>query len=112
MDYAFVYDPSLSEYELSESHPFKPVRLELTRTLLESTGLLKETHFATPTPITEAQLLKVHDAAFVEAVKAVSKGESVPDAYSYGLGTGDNPSFRRCTRRSCASVRPRSRQRT
>ena len=92
-DYAFVYDPSLSEYELSESHPFKPVRLELTRSLLEHAGLLNETHFVVPTPITEVHLLKVHDAAFVEAVKAVSKGESVSDAYSYGLGTGDNPIF-------------------
>ena len=33
---AFVYSPHLSDYQLSESHPFKPIRLELTRSLLHT----------------------------------------------------------------------------
>ena len=92
-DFAFVYDPALSEYELSDSHPFKPVRLELTRSLLEHAGTLSPAHVVKPKPVTEAKLLRIHHRDFVEAVKAVSRGEEVDDAYSYGLGTGDNPIF-------------------
>lgn len=92
-EYAFIYDPSLSEYELSDTHPFKPVRLELTRSLLQETNLLDTSFELEPVPIGEAQLLRLHDIDFVAAVKAVSKGKRVPNAYSYGLGTGDNPVF-------------------
>ena len=93
MSYAFIYDASLGEYELAESHPFKPVRLELTRSLLRHSGLLGDEHEVAPTPIKEAQLLRLHDPAFVEAVKTVSAGRHHAEAYSYGLGTGDNPIF-------------------
>ncbi len=98
MSYAFIYDPALSKYELSDSHPFKPIRLELTKSLLETTGLLKSEHVMEPYPITEAQLLRIHHRDFVEAVKAVSKDHVLnnqysDDAYSYGLGTSDNPIF-------------------
>ena len=93
VDYAFIYDPHLSAYELSEAHPFKPVRLELTRSLLEAAGLLLPEHLRNPEPTNEAHLLRLHDADFVRAVKAVSRGEGVDNAYSYGLGTGDNPIF-------------------
>ena len=40
---AFVTAPELSRYELSAEHPFKPLRLELTRTLaaeVEGVGVL------------------------------------------------------------------------
>jgi acetoin utilization protein AcuC len=93
MNYAFVYDAALSKYELSDSHPFKPIRLELTKSLLEITGLLKSEHLVESYPITEAQLLRIHHKDFVDAVKAVSKNHNVDDAYDYGLGTGDNPIF-------------------
>lgn len=90
---AFVYAPQLSAYQLSESHPFKPLRLELTRSLLQDCGLLADAALTTPDPFTEAQLLALHDPDFVAAVRAVSSGASVPDALHYGLGTPDNPIF-------------------
>ncbi|MGL4608724.1 MAG: acetoin utilization protein AcuC [Trueperaceae bacterium] len=93
MAYAFLYDPTLSNYELSDSHPFKPIRLELTKSLLEHIQLLSTTHLVQPFPIKETQLLEVHTKDYVEAVKAVSKGLNIDDAYSYGLGTSDNPIF-------------------
>lgn len=93
MGCVFVYDPSLSEYELSDSHPFKPLRLELTRTLLYDTGLLTPAQEIAPQPLPEERLLEVHDPRYVEAVKRVSRGERVDDAYAFGLGTGDNPIF-------------------
>ena len=90
---AFVYDPKLSAYRLSDTHPFKPLRLELTRSLLGASELLDAPHLIAPDPFTETQLLTLHDPEFVAAVRAVSAGETVPDAALYGLGTPDNPIF-------------------
>ncbi len=90
---AFVYAPQLSAYRLSDTHPFKPIRLELTRSLLEACGLLNAAHLSAPEPFTEAQLLALHDAEFIAAVRAVSSGKNAPDATHYGLGTPDNPIF-------------------
>ena len=92
-DYAFVYNDTLSNYELAESHPFKPVRLELTRTLLNDIGLLREEHYHSPNPISQKELSWLHTPKFIEAVKTLSGGGSVEDAKSYGLGTSDNPIF-------------------
>lgn len=92
-DTAFVYDESLGRYELSPEHPFKPLRLELTRTLARACNLLDDALEVTPEPLGRAALLKLHDADYVAAVEAVSHGEHVPDAVRYGLGTTDNPIF-------------------
>ena len=89
-DCVFVYAPTLGHYELSAEHPFKPIRLELTRTLLEACGLLNEAQIVPPDPFTETQLT-LHDPAFVAAVKAASSGVLPSDALHYGLGMPDNP---------------------
>jgi acetoin utilization protein AcuC len=90
---AFVYAPQLSSYRLSETHPFKPLRLELTRSLLYACDLLSADHEVVPEPFAEAELLGLHDADFVAAVKAVSQGDTVENAARYGFGTPDNPIF-------------------
>lgn len=89
----FVYDAALGRYQLADDHPFKPRRLELTRSLLELAGLLEPEQVVPPEPVSEAELLGVHDAAYVEVVKAVSRGEHRSEAFGYGLGSGDNPIF-------------------
>ncbi len=89
----FVYDASLASYSLSDEHPFKPVRLELVRTLLSDLGALRPAHLAAVEPLADDALLGVHERRFVEAVRAASRGDAPPDAYSFGLGTGDNPIF-------------------
>lgn len=89
----FVYAPGLADFELGPSHPFKPLRLELTRSLLADAGLLRPDELIAPTPLSEKALLSVHSATYVEAVKAASRGKEVEDLYAFGLGTGDNPVF-------------------
>lgn len=91
--HAFVYAPQLAEFDLGRDHPFKPLRLELTRTLLEDSGLLGPEHLVAPVPLPDDALLGVHERRFVDAVKAASRGEEVPGALQYGLGTSDNPIF-------------------
>ncbi len=92
-DHAFVYEPSLARFDLGRDHPFKPLRLELTRTLLRSVGLLADGQIVSPSPLSDQALLTVHDKRFVQAVKAASRGEEVAGAATYGLGTSDNPIF-------------------
>ncbi len=89
----FVYDPLLAEYELSPEHPFRPERLELTRTLLEAVGALSPEAYAGVTPIPERELARVHSTRYIDAVRHASHGELEDEAYSYGIGTGDNPVF-------------------
>jgi acetoin utilization protein AcuC len=92
-DVVFVYSPDLSRYRLSDTHPFKPLRLELTRSLLQSCGLLGAAHEVAPRRGEEEQLFKLHTPDYVDAVKRVSRGEPVLGAVAYGLGTADNPIF-------------------
>jgi len=90
---AFVYDPRMARFELHPDHPFKPLRVELTRSLLTSAGLLADPEVVPPTPLTDDDLLAVHDRAYVEAVKALSAGGPTTGAARWGLGTADNPIF-------------------
>lgn len=89
----FVYDPRMARFELHPDHPFKPLRVELTRTLLTRAGLLTDSETVAPIPITDDDLLTVHDQEYVQAVKALSAGGSTAGASRYGLGTADNPIF-------------------
>jgi len=89
----FVYEPSLSGYTLSEGHPFKPVRLELTRSLLYDAELLTAEQEVLPQALDEGLLYSIHDSRYIEAVKAVSQGKRLAQAYTFGLGTADNPIF-------------------
>jgi acetoin utilization protein AcuC len=96
--YRFVFDPELAGFELSPSHPFKPVRYDMARTLLLAAGALDESEVVSPRHVSDDDLLTVHDPRYVEAVKAASATASrPPDAQlqRYGLATADNPVFDR-----------------
>ncbi len=107
MEPRFIYDASLSDYELSEGHPFKPVRLELTKTLLEEIGLLNEGHLVGVQPLEPGLLSSIHDIDYINAVKEVSKGHLPEGHVRYGLGTADNPIFpnmHRAIKQVCAAT--------
>lgn len=92
-DFRFVYHPDLARFELAEGHPFKPLRLDLTRSLLEASGLLREHEVVAPAPLQDGALERVHDRRYVAAVKAASTGHAPHDAARFGLGSSDNPIF-------------------
>lgn len=104
----FVYDPGLSAFELAPEHPFKPLRLELTKSLLEAAGLLDASALVAPDALGDDELEQVHDPRYVAAVRAASRGAPVADAVGFGLGTGDNPIFpgmHEAVARVCAGTR-------
>lgn len=91
--FAFLSSPALSNYELAPGHPFKPVRAELTETLLDACGLLHSGERLQPVRLPTAALSHVHDPDYVDLVRDVSNGKTRDDSFAHGLGTGDNPIF-------------------
>ena len=78
--FKFVYDPELAGFELAPDHPFKPLRFEITRTLLMAVGLLADTDLVSPTPLDDDDILMIHDRRFVEAVRSVTVASRAVEA--------------------------------
>lgn len=89
-----VYDDSLTTYDFGPEHPMNPVRVELTLSLARHLGVVGEGGMpAVPAPRgTDEDLLTVHDAEYLDAVRATSADprHAKPE---FGLGTDDNPTF-------------------
>ena len=93
---ALIWDPSVTGYFFRPDHPFNPKRLELAVSLIEAMGLAggPDTPIVAPRQATDAELLRVHSAEYVSAVKRFSApGADTSDAFRYGLGTDDTPVF-------------------
>lgn len=89
----FVGSPGFAGYRLRDGHPFKPVRVEATRSLLELSGLLGPQEVLAAPPATLEEVVSVHAPAYVARVRAGSRGEPLPDANRWGLGGNDTPVF-------------------
>jgi acetoin utilization protein AcuC len=78
-------------YDMGD-HPLDPIRVELTMDLARRFGLLARdgVRVAAPEPADDAALTRVHDPAYLAAVRAAPN-----DVFfsGWGLGTGDNPVF-------------------
>jgi acetoin utilization protein AcuC len=86
---AAIWDDGYLAYDFGE-HPLNPVRLDLTVRLARELGVLERLRITAPTPADEQQLLTVHDADYLAAVRRA--GED-PSFRGYGLGTDDDPVF-------------------
>jgi acetoin utilization protein AcuC len=84
-----IWDEGYLAYDFGD-HPLRPLRLDLTIRLARSLGVLDRLTVAPPIAADEAQLLTVHDAGYLDAVRAASND---PSFEGYGLGTGDDPVF-------------------
>ncbi len=89
---AVVWDEAFLGYNLGDEHPLDPVRLDLTMRLARSLGVLDGVVPLPPVVRTDEQLLAVHSAGYLEAVKA-APASAAP--VGHGLGTPDNPVFER-----------------
>ncbi|KTR25943.1 histone deacetylase [Exiguobacterium indicum] len=93
-DFAYLYSPEEATYRFSETHPFNPIRLELTVSLLEAMHQLDDIPCIAPRHATDEELSLVHDQDYIAAVKAAGTGALTPlKAQMYGLGTEDTPLF-------------------
>ncbi|MBN2848279.1 MAG: acetoin utilization protein AcuC [Coriobacteriia bacterium] len=94
MEVALVYSPALNAYDLGPAHPLRPERVSLAVALMEVYGLIAERALrpVEPRSATREELLRVHDAEYVETVEraSVGRGMWVPKR---GIGPGDTPDF-------------------
>jgi acetoin utilization protein AcuC len=91
----FFYTPRYGEFDYGPSHPMKIRRLQLTHDLIQAYGLFNPVHvrLADAAAAAEKDLLRIHTKEYVDVLRAVSEGFSVPRAWHFGLGAGDNPIF-------------------
>ena len=93
---SFVYSPVSARYTLSEDHPLRPQRLEMTCELLDAYGAFRlvNSKLLSPEPATDADILTFHSNDYLDAVKRLSRGEKVFNATRYNITPfGDNPPY-------------------
>lgn len=94
MRVSLVYRDELATYDFGLAHPFRPERFTGAVALMRKHGLIGEGGMAViePQPASEKDLLRVHDATYIAAVREAGRDPRafVPD---HGIGPGDNPAF-------------------
>jgi acetoin utilization protein AcuC len=88
-----VFDEALCGYDFGPGHPMHPVRVDLTMRLADSLGVLERVRVV-PAPVADDDLIRtVHDDDLVRAVTRL--GHEGGSDLAHGLGSDDNPVFRR-----------------
>ncbi|MFE9023422.1 acetoin utilization protein AcuC [Streptomyces sp. NPDC007808] len=87
-----MWDEAVTGYDFGRDHPMDPVRLALTRRLVDAFGLDKDLDVVAAQPAGDSTLRLVHREDYIGAVKAASADPRAADQ-SYGLGTLDDPAF-------------------
>lgn len=106
---AFIYSDEFLSYNLGPRHPLQQRRLRMVYELLNAYGALAPNgpiDWLPPRRATEAEVLRVHTADYVEAVRRAShdaKRSGLPGLHEnppsqaylsrYGIGPGDTPAF-------------------
>lgn len=92
---AFIYTDRYADHDYGPAHPLKIVRLRLTYELIKAYELLAlpSTRLVETREATEEELSLFHSRDYLDVLKRTSQGSPVGDAFTYGLGPGDNPTF-------------------
>ena len=95
MKTAFIYTDAYLDYDYGPTHPLQVTRLKLTYDLLKSYGLLDLPSVQSiPTvKAEEKDLAAFHSEEYLNVLRQADEGHVSGNAYSYGLGPGDNPIF-------------------
>ena len=90
-----VWDDALRAYDFGPGHPLAPLRVQLAMRLATDFGLLTAPRVSVHTPVTPAtfdDIARVHESAYVDAVRRASADTREVDLLR-GLGTSDDPVF-------------------
>ena len=69
MTTAFLTHPDCLRHDMGGSHPEQPARLTTIESALQTAGLLKFLHRLEARPATREQLLRAHDAAYLDEIE-------------------------------------------
>jgi acetoin utilization protein AcuC len=91
----FLSSPALWQRGHGPQHPLKPERLQRTHELLDEYGAFDapNVRLVAPRLPTDDELALFHTREYIDAVRALSAGDSTLPAHRYGFGPGDNPVF-------------------
>ncbi|MCH0563111.1 MULTISPECIES: acetoin utilization protein AcuC [unclassified Streptomyces] len=87
-----MWDEAVTGYDFGPDHPMDPVRLALTKRLVDAFGLDRDVDVVAAKPAGESTLRLVHREDYIAAVRAASEDPGAADQ-GYGLGTMDDPAF-------------------
>ncbi|MCR8641763.1 acetoin utilization protein AcuC [Paenibacillus sp. N1-5-1-14] len=94
---SFIYNEHEVRYKFNDDHPFNQKRLIMTVDLLREAGALDPASIVPLRVASDDELLRVHHASYVEAVKELSAAGPeeawLKTAERYGLDTEDTPFF-------------------
>ena len=95
MKNALIYTDAYLDYDYGPTHPLRVIRLKLTYELIRAYGLLDlpSAKFIHTLKADEEDLALFHSREYLDILKEANGGYLQGDAYSYGLGPGDNPIF-------------------
>jgi acetoin utilization protein AcuC len=79
------------DYDFGPDHPFSPVRQEMVVSLLDALGHPIDP--VAPPVASREEVRRIHSEQFVAKVEAASDGRPPPQAWDYGINTGDVPVF-------------------
>jgi len=89
----FVYSEEMGQFDFGPDHPFKPERATKTYDLCTRYGVLNYPWMTIlrPEPLETGLAHLFHEAAYLELLRAASRGEVRLEMLERGLGTQDTP---------------------
>ena len=95
MKTGFIYTDAYLDYDYGPTHPLRIIRLKLAQELIRAYGLLDLPSVQSISTIKadEDDLALFHSREYLDILKQANDGHLREDAYTYGLGPGDNPIF-------------------
>ncbi|MDQ0788431.1 acetoin utilization protein AcuC [Streptomyces sp. B3I8] len=87
-----MWDERVTGYDFGPDHPMDPVRLALTKDLVDALGLDRHVEVVAARAAGDSTLRLVHREDYIAAVRAASADPAAADT-KYGLGTLDDPAF-------------------
>jgi acetoin utilization protein AcuC len=94
-DTALIWSDDRISYDFGPDHPLKPIRVELTVSLIRACGLTDGpgVHTLPRAAFGEDDVVRLHDERYVDVVRRLSADPDPRGDLRYGLGLGDNPVF-------------------
>ena len=93
-----IFTEKYQNYNFGKDHPLRPLRLNLTYSLMEKLKLLDHNRLKLLKPelATQEEIERVHSPEYVEIVKklSINPEDKTLQPYLFGLGPGDNPVFK------------------
>lgn len=95
MKTGFIYTDAYLDYNYGPTHPLRVFRLKLAQELIHAYSLLDLPSVQSISTIKadEDDLALFHSREYLDILKQAGDGHLRGDAYTYGLGPGDNPIF-------------------